>query len=337
MTGPAEAVPRGVAWLADAQLPSGELPAWGSFLRTGEIDWAEDRLNFITALAAEALAEVEAPTAARVVDRAAAFLETQREPGALWRYWSRENERVLFTPPDADDTACCSIAVALRGEATDANLRVLRATAAEDGRFHTWLVPHGRITDLRVRWLLRDERRPDTRALRSELWSSTEADPDDVDGVVNANVCRYLGPEHAPEGAVRWVASVVAEGEDTHDKWHRRLPTMWAAVADGARRGIAPFAAVGGSVVAQIEAWADAGADRRAIDVALALLATQRFVGPAPLVSRLADELLAAQRPDGSWPREVFYFGGPSEVFGWASEALTTAYAVAALDHLAAR
>ena len=31
------------------------------------------------------------------------------------------------------------------------------------------------------------------RARRLELWNTTEADPDDVDVVVNANACRYLG------------------------------------------------------------------------------------------------------------------------------------------------
>lgn len=332
MSGPEEAVDAGVRWLRAAQLPSGELPAYASPLGAGEPEWIEDRLNFITALAAEALAEVARPAAAAVVDRAVAFVATQREPGDRWRYWSTENERVRFTPPDADDTACCSLAVALRGGTTDANRRVLAATATPDGRFHTWLIPHGPISDLRVRWWLRDERRPETRALRDELWTSTEADPDDVDGVVNANVCRYLGPAHAPEGAVRWVASIAAAGDDTHDKWHRRLPTLWAAVADGARRGIGAFAEVADPVVSQIEAWAQAGPSRRAIDLALARLAVERFAGPAALGAQLEDELLAAQRPDGSWPREVFYFGGPDEVFGWASEALTTAYAVAALD-----
>lgn len=331
MTGLDGAVEAGVRWLADAQLPSGELPAYASALGDSEPEWIEDRLNFITALAAEALAELGRPDAERIVDRAVAFVASQREPGGRWRYWSTENERVRFTPPDADDTACCSLAVALRGGRTEANRRVLRATSTPDGRFHTWLIPHGPIADLRVRWLLRDERRPVTRALREELWASTEADPDDVDGVVNANVCRYLGPVHAPEGAVRWVASIVEAGGDTHDKWHRRMPTLWASVADGARRGIGPFVEVGGSVIAQVEAWADARSPRRAIDLALALLAVQRFDGPPSLVDRLADELAAAQGADGSWPREVFYFGGPDEVFGWASEALTTAYAVAAL------
>jgi hypothetical protein len=103
-------------------------------------------------------------------------------------------------------------------------------------------------------------------------------------------------------------------------------------VADGAQRGIAGFEALGPLVIERIAAAVgpDGGVERD-LDTALALLAVQRFDGPAQLRQDLADALRARQADDGSWAREVFYFGGPTEVFGWASEALTAAYAVAAL------
>jgi hypothetical protein len=326
------AVDDGLTWLRSQQLPSGELPSFASFLGDDPPAWEPDQLNFITALASEVLDTVDHRDARLIVDAAVGFLRGEREPSGLWRYWARSNERVRFTPPDADDTACCSLAVAARGDDTSANVAIYRATAAPDGRLHTWLIPHGPIRDPRVWWALRDERRSGTRALRQELWSDTEADPDDIDAVVNANVCRYLGPDRAPAGAVDWVASVAEAGWETQDKWHRTPYTLWASVADGARRGIERFQRLGPLVIERIAGavGADGGVERD-LDTALALLAVQRFGGPTPLRAGLADALVARQHADGSWAREVFYFGGPTEVFGWASEALTTAYAVAGL------
>ncbi len=325
------AVEGGLRWLSDQQLPSGELPSYASFFGDEPPAWEPDQLNFITALAAEVLDMVDHAAARSIVDAAVAFLRGEREPSALWRYWARSNARVAFTPPDADDTACCSLAVGCRGDDSTANVAIYRATAAPDGRARTWLVPHGRLGP-KAWWTLRDERRPATAELRKELWSSTEAEPGDIDAVVNANVCRYLGPERAPAGAVEWVASVVEAGWETQDKWHRTPYTLWAAVADGAQRGIGRFASLGPVVIDRIAgAVGPDGGVERDLDTALALLTVQRFDGPADLRAALAGALVARQADDGSWAREVFYFGGPTEVFGWASEALTTSYAVAGL------
>ncbi|WP_426574227.1 hypothetical protein [Aquihabitans sp. McL0605] len=328
---PTTALDRALDWLVAAQHPSGELPSYASPTTGGPLAWEPDQLNFITALCAEVIDGIDDPRAEGLVDRAVDFLRAEREPADLWRYWARANERSPFTPPDADDTACCSLAVACRGDRTDGNVAVLAATACADGRFHTWLIPHERRLPLAVRWRLRDERRSATQALRAELWANTEAEAGDVDAVVNANVCRYLGPA-APSGAVDWVVSVVEAGWDTADKWHRTPYTLWAAVADGARRGVAPFAGLGPLILDRIAGAVDAdGTVGRSLDAALALLAVQRFDGPPDLRRVLADGLVRAQDDDGCWARDIFYYGGPDEVFGWASEALTTAFAAAGL------
>lgn len=326
-----EAVDAGLAWLGRAQLPTGELPSYAGFLTEPVATWDPDPLNFITALGARSIGSIDSPEAAQIVDRAVAFLRTQREPDDLWRYWSRANERVEFTPPDADDTACCSMAVALRGDDTSANVAILRGLARPDGRFPTWLIPHGRPS-WKLRRRFRSERRPEVVALRAQLWSDTEADPDDVDAVVNANVCRYLGPDLVLPGAVEWVASVVEAGWDSGDKWHRSPYALWASVAEGAARGITRFASLAPVILDRIAGAADdAGSVGRAIDTAMALRAVQALDGPPDLRARLAGAVVASQHGDGSWPREVVYHGGPTEVFGWASEALASAYAVGAL------
>lgn len=331
MSDPRRAIDLALRCVRAQQLPSGELRSCAGFLADDLSTWEPDQLNFITALAAEVLAPVDHPDARAFVDAAVSFLRGEREPHALWRYWARSNDRVAFTPPDADDTACCSLAVGLRGDDTAANVAIYRATAAPDGRIRTWLIPHGRLGP-RAWWALRDERRPETAALRRQLWSDTEAAPDDIDAVVNANACRYLGPERAPTGAVAWVADVVEAGWDTQDKWHRTPYSLWAAVADGARRGIVRFQELGPMVIERIAgAVLEDGGVERDLDTALALLAVQRFEGPRDLRLALAGALVGRQGSDGSWARETFYYGGPTEVFGWASDGLTASYAVAGL------
>lgn len=325
-----DAVRRALAWLATAQAPTGELPSWASPLE-GAPDWTEDSLKFVTALATIALATVDDPAAEAIVERAVGFLRSEREPFALWRYWSTANEQFAFTPADADDTACCSLAVAALGDDTHENVPLLLKNRDRAGRFRTWFVPHPGTHGLRWRRAMRAERTAATRDLREALWETTEAEMGDVDVVVNANVCRYLGPS-APADAAEWVATTLRDGPEVGaDKWHRNPTTFYASVADGAERGVAAFAAIEGVVVDRItERWRS-GSLITPLDQAQSLLALQAFSATTPTRAALARALAESQADDGSWARSIFYYGGPREVFGWASEALATAYAASAL------
>jgi hypothetical protein len=330
------AVDTALAWLTEHQRPSGELPSYASALGSGPEEWIPDTLNFITALGALALDDVDDPRATGIVDRAVHFLRAEVERGDLWRYWSRESDQHDYTPPDADDTACCSMAVARRGVSTTRNVRLLVDNRDEQGRFRTWFVHH-RSSSLPFRWATREEWLPRVRRRRAELWANSEAEPGDVDGVVNANVVRYLGPDRAPAAAVEWVVELVESGlEGRCDKWHRNPTTAWAAVADGWRTGVAAFRPLAPIVVGRILDRLDATEPfGPALDTAQALVALRSFSAaadvPTSAIDLLSDQLVGSQRPDGSWDRSVFFYGGPDEVFGWASEALSTAVAVRAL------
>lgn len=181
---------------------------------------------------------------------------------------------------------------------------------------------------------MRDESRSIVKHRRDELWRTTEAHRDDVDAVVNTNVIRYLGPQRAPREAVDWVVSIIKEGmEDDCDAWHRNRYTLYAAVADAHQRGVSGFGSVAETVTGRIRERLDAeGSVGTPLDSALALLALQGFRSDEGPQAALAGSLVARQADDGSWERSIFYFGGPAEVFGWGSEALTTAWATQALD-----
>ena len=328
------ALDRGLEWMVRSQSDLGELTSVASPLDGSEPVWVPDTLKFITALGAVALDEIGDPRATLVVDRAVTFLRSERESCAQWRYWSQENPQYDFTPPDADDTACASLGVATRRDRTRSNVALLLANRDPEGRFYTWLVPRSFPLDPCRAWALRDEYRSAVKRRREELWSTTEAESDDVDGVVNTNVIRYLGPGRAPTDAVRWVRSIIEDGlEDDCDKWHRNRYTLYAAVADARLRGIEEFAPLAALVTGRIAERVDShGSVGPPLDTALALLAVQGFEGPATLRAELARSLVERQMDDGSWERSIFYYGGPNEVFGWASEALGTAWSLQALE-----
>lgn len=335
MNGISSSVDAGLRWLIEDQAPTGELSSVASPLGP-DVDeaWTPDSLKFITALIALACDDVGDERAGLVIDRAVGFLRSEREPHSLWRYWTRASDTFEYTPPDADDTACCSMAVALRGDRTADNIRLLLANRDEHGRFYTWLIPHRTKFAPRYWWAVRDEFRGVTRQRRAELWENSEAWPGDVDGVVNANVIRYLGPAHAPPEAVRWIVDIIrSEREDDCDSWHRNRFTLYSSIADGRRRGITAYDALAPTLVDRIVDRID---DRDGVgpplDTALALVALHHLDGPPEACDRLVQSLLDRQRADGSWERSVFYFGGPQEVFGWASQALSTATALQALS-----
>lgn len=318
-------------WLAGAQAPSGEFTSYASAL-DGAPDWVPDPLKFITALVAVALDEINDDRADSMIDAAVGFLRHEHETMRQWRYWAATNPQYDLTPPDADDTACCSLAVALRGVGTARNRCVLLANRDGRGRFFTWLVPHRIPVDPRVAWAFRDEVRSAVRLRRQELWDTTEATRGDVDGVVNANVVRYLG-RRAPAAAVAWVASIVESGtEDDCDSWHRNRFTLYHSIADGVRRGVLGYEGVTNTIVERIvRSVRPDGSVGPALDTAFALAALTTLDGPDHTRAALADALRRSQLDDGSWERSIFYYGGPNEVFGWASEALSTASALQAL------
>lgn len=328
------AVDTALDWLVAQQEPSGELMSYASALGIADPEWVPDSLKFISALGALALSRVDDPRARSIIDRIVEFLQEEREPRSLWRYWTRQHERFDYTPPDADDTACCSMAVELRGADCSANVPLLLANRDGHGRFYTWLIPHGLRGGPRYLWTVRDEFRRSTKRRRAELWANSEAWPGDVDAVVNANVIRYLGPRWAPPEAVAWVAQTIHDHrEDDCDSWHRNRYTMYASIADGHRRGIEAYEQLGPVIVGRIAERVD-GVEGVGppLDTAFALVAVLHFEGPTPLAAELAGSLTRRQQADGSWERSVFYYGGPDEVFGWASEALSTAVAVQALS-----
>ncbi|MEX0768887.1 MAG: phytanoyl-CoA dioxygenase family protein [Microthrixaceae bacterium] len=322
----------GAAWLASEQESNGGFPAYASAL-IDLPDWQPDQVNFVTALTSLALQDLDLPQVRAMRALIASYLLGQRESSDLWRYWAREAPLHDYTPCDADDTACCSLAVGdLIGSK---NHRVLLANRDRLGRFYTWMLPRAEIRSLPYQWAIRSERSSAARARREELWSNSEASPLDVDVTVNANVIRYLGPDLAPQTAIDWVALVVREGTEVeNDRWYRSRTSLYRSIAVSAREGVKSFVDLRELIIARIVQDAQGEGFRGDLELADALRVLRLYEAPIADCASLAETLLARQNPEGCWERSICYYGGPQESFGWASEALSTATALSALHGL---
>lgn len=324
------AIARAVAFLRQAQLPSGELPVYATTDPTLAERAELDPSIFPTALAAQCL--LFAPEAAPIAARALDFLLAERDGDGLWRHWTREHPHYASLPPDLDDTSCASAALARVGRGAPDNSALLLANRARDGRFFTWVVPRPRWTGARhLRLVLAQLRHLPTLVMFFRL---TSAKPYDIDACVNANTLRYLGRFPGEEAVVAWLLQVLHDGGERQcDKWYEN-PFVVRYFLSRALAGRAPEARE--LVLARTAEEAPANALEQS-------LAASSLMDWGADASFLVEALLAGQAADGSWPRAALYHGGRARLRGggfaephpdtprWGSEAITTAFAVEAL------
>lgn len=334
---PGAAVTRGCRFLAERQFPSGQFGIEVSADHEREGEPTADPTVFATSVVALNLLRVAGPEARAAVRRAAGFLRTSMHPPGVWRFWSDEHKWAQVIPFDADDTSCAAIVLrAQDGAAGAGTVRALLANRRRDGLFYTWFVPHRELPPLVPAFW-----RCALSALRGPLqriafWRLTEADPDDVDAVVCANVLAFLGDRPETAATSAHLADVLHAGREADcDKWYRRPLTVHHAIARAAAAGAPSLMAVRERSVERILAHRTGpGFGEGALDTALALCALSDWGHDGPELAEAADWLQSEQRADGSWPSETYYAGGPKQVTRWGSAEVTTSFCVSALAAL---
>lgn len=329
MTRVEAAISRAVAFLGQAQLPSGEIPVFLSLDPAMQDGCTSDPCVFPTALAALALSC--SPEAAAICNRAEEFLAAEMGPHALWKHWPRDHPHAASLPPDVDDTSCASAVLHRAGRRFPDNRSLLLANRDREGRFLTWFVPRPRlraaaVTGATWRALLR------LPALLA-FFRLTSAKLGDVDAAVNANALAYLGEFPGRDRVSRWLIEILESGTERDcDKWYENpfvvrylFSRAIGATPDGRHL---------------LTLRTRAAAPRSMLDHALAA-STLAHCG-ADAGSNVT-ALISGQLDDGSWPAAAFYHGGRKRLSRggfapphpdtphWGSEALTTAIAVEAL------
>jgi hypothetical protein len=301
------AITRGVAFLAAAQLPTGELPVRASGVLDPSI--------FPTALAAHSLSFT--PESAAIRSRALDFLLREMDPRGLWRHWPAVHPHAHELPPDLDDTSCASAALSAAGRVYPDNRALIIGNRARDGRFRTW-----KLT-------FRDLRHP---LVLFYFFRTTSARPNDVDAVVNANVLHYLGAVPETRAVVAYLIDILQQNRERQcDKWYDNPFAVWYFFSRALHRAAPETRTI-------FQAKLAVATPANALEHALLACTLRYFDLPGPV-----DAILDAQLQSGAWPAAPLYHGGRRRLRNgdfaephrdtpyWGSEELTTSFCIEAL------
>ena len=239
------------------------------------------------------------------------LIDTIEHPG-FWRYY-------LHLPLDLDSTSLCSLVLAnhpwilLRR-----NMEKMLENRDGEGRFMTWVLEDGEpdvVTPFRI-----------------------EADP-----VVNANVIAYLGDIPETRDAQKWLANMVVEGKlQGSSKWYPDTVSICYAIARAVERARPALDQLRPRLTDRILELRDGSGNFGNVLQAAQAISALDSVGGLERIDAAAelDGILARQRDDGSWP-ELLAFGdqslkwGAVGQIGHASEAVTSAFCIEAIERLA--
>ena len=271
-----------------------------------------ERPPFVSALCALALESCREARAKAMLARTRAYLASTIEYPGLWRYYRH-------LPQDLDSTSLCSLVIPthpwiLLGR----NVPRILANCDREGRFMTWVLAEGE---------------PDV-ASKFRI----EADP-----VVNANVIACLGDHPETKGAQRWLEALIAEGNlDGSSKWYPDTITVYYATTRAMIRARPALDRLRPILADRILGLRDEdGRFGNLLQTAQAVSALFNIGSLGRIdAKRQAERFMDSQRKDGSWP-ELLAFGDQSLKWGMigqighGSEAVTSAFCIEALDHLA--
>jgi hypothetical protein len=165
------------------------------------------------------------------------------------------------------------------------------------------------------------------------FWHINEAQRNDIDVVVNANILYYLGYNNDTKAIVNFLLQTLNEEQESEsDKWYRDPISFYY------------FFSRNHAKVKQLEPGRriiikriydhyneDGSIGGSALSTAMGLSALMNFEDKDERIESVVNYILRSQHKTGYWDRNIFSYGGPSKAIGWGSEELTTAQCIEAL------
>ena len=331
-------VDRGLQFLRQAQLPSGEFRVYTSSDKTMETNCLLDSNLFPSALIAYSIEFSAAPDARAILEKIEHFLLEEMEGEGIWRYWTKSHPRYLHTPPDLDDMACILEVLRRRGLHFPSVRKLMLLNRNKQGLFYTWITPRRHLLPLNLTFWRVAGGRSFYPTHPHYFWNKLRKEPvvfpwrpDDVDGVVNANILSYLGASPQTQPIINYLIDVVnREEEACCDHWYRDPPIFYYAVSRNFAAGVTQFEIIRDQVIARIENSSQENGrfGRHALDTALCICALLNWKSSSSSLEPAIQFLLETQDAEGHWPRAPLYFG---EDWGWGCEELTTGFCLEAL------
>jgi hypothetical protein len=322
-----ESIDSALGFLRSEQTPHGEFNTYMVLSQTPDDPGVLDPSPFTTSHVLYCLSFLKDGSAREMTNRALEFLTAEAESPGVWRFWTSRHPR--FIPPDMDDTCCASYAFKIHSRAPD-NTKLILAHRDSKGLFRTWLIPPYRAVPRFPRFSLSSWRE---RSKREVFFRDTEADPDDVDCVVNANAILYLQERKETRAAIKYLCDVIANNrEEACDKWYLSRFAVYYMISRAYHSGVLALGPTRDKIVRlTIDSLAERGSASKSLEIALAACTLMNFGSAGEPLTRAIELLLQEQDSTGHWARCPFYYGGPKKVFNWGSRELTTAICLEAL------
>jgi hypothetical protein len=306
----AACVQRGVAILAERQLPDGE---FATFIARDPEYREEVRFDssvFATTFVLHATAFLRHPALGPMRARAVDFLAGQMEARGAWSYWTSRNRRRIRA--DLDDTACASVALRAAGRTFPDNRPLFLANRNAEGLFLTWVQEPG----------------PEQQATWREVQPLNPLQMAEVCCVVQANVVHYLGEQPATERAIAFLNEVaVQDRAGQHDVYYLQPMAFPYALSRAFQGGAGALGASRGPLLERLlAAQQPDGTFGNPLATALAACTLLNFGARDRPLQRAVAALAEQQDAAGSWPRVPFYVGPHC-----GSEDLTTALCLEAI------
>jgi hypothetical protein len=333
-----DAIQRGLEYLQEHQLPNGEFCSYisGDDAMQG---WVRpESTTWTTALISHCLFHARHPVSTRIQDLSLGFLGGQIDHG-VWNHFTKYHLYRDAMPLDVDTTALVSALYRDRNLEwpSPSNVPLLLANRNKAGLFYTWFI-------LRWKWVANWTY---WRIVCTELlhplkgflfWHTTEANRNDVDGGINANVLYYLGEREETRPVIELLIKIIGEKREGEcDAWYVDPMVIHYFCSRNYSLGIKALEVIKKPVVERILAVAkpDGMIGKSIVETALAVSSLLNFNHTCPEIGLAVDFLLRSQNESGNWPRWVFYYGGPKRLSTWGSEELTTALCLEALSRQA--
>jgi hypothetical protein len=326
-------IERGLEFLKQQQLPSGEFKVFMTRDSTMETDCVTDSSPFPTALIAYSLGFSKSEVAKSMLAKVLQFFINEMEGPGLWRYWTKEHKYHDVIPPDLDDVACISYVLQQHGISFPLNKEIVLACRDSRGLFYTWITPRLRMSKNWQFWRVAMAQLKNP-VRHYAFWKLNESGTNDIDGIVNANLLFYLGQCKETQPVINYLIDIFQQGkEESCDKWHLNRFTFYYVVARNYQKGITAFESIRNESIARIvnSAKPNGSIGNDEMETALAVCALISWEANSPEIQRAIEFLIGKQGQNGEWPRAILYYGGPKKYYGWGSEELTTGFCLEAL------
>lgn len=328
------AIDRGLNYLVDIQESDGHLPSFVAADLEISKERRVDRSVFITQHIAASLLGVDDPRARQVVSRSIAFLEVERWPGGLWKFWTKDHPGRWAIPPDVDDTACVAFLMTCLGRPVAPSCReILLGNRTREGLFRTWILPRsGHLVRPRA-WPAVVHLVLHPLQVRA-FFRQGGSRPGDLDAVVMANVVLFLGANPDTFATIKWLHQVIRSGSEAEsDRYYLSPLPLYYAVARCLRAGCNAFESLKPIIIERIRHLIQRDhSTLNSLYMALNATVLREWAVEVPEYGIALTKILARQLEDGSWPAHGFFFGDDTRNIAFGSEALTTGFCLEALN-----